>query len=475
MAVYGVGEVLNRLLGFFLIPLFTAYLTPKEFGISAILNVIVLLVLPMFSLGLGATIGVHFFENNDLVRKRSSIWTSFTMLFASTVILVGATLFFQDFVCRIAFGDESYRFLLLLSILASAFTILAIPLRLYIQFQEKATLFVAVSVLTTVVTLGLAVVLVVFYQRGVLGLVESTLAGQAFSFVLFFVATIRDIRFRVDLDDAKALVKLGLPFIPSFAFLFVILHGGKTILQWIDGLESVGIYIIGFNLGFAMNIVISAFQSAWLPYFMSFINKREEGREIFGRIATYYVLGFGLLSVLFFIFARPVVAVMTQPPFHSAWQAVGFSAAAQFFLGFFSVLLPGVYFAKEVKYVALVQAVAAVLALILNTTLIKLEGLFGAGLALAFGGFSLCALQFAWNWHRKQSYIRVKYEWPRISKAIATYGIFIAMAFLFVQGSLLNQIVVSALLATAVTTAAFFMSTQTERQTVLRFLSWNRE
>lgn len=38
--IYGLGGVLNRFIGFLLLPLFTSYLTPAEYGIAAILDMV---------------------------------------------------------------------------------------------------------------------------------------------------------------------------------------------------------------------------------------------------------------------------------------------------------------------------------------------------------------------------------------------------------------------------------------------------
>jgi O-antigen/teichoic acid export membrane protein len=143
-----------------------------------------------------------------------------------------------------------------------------------------------------------------------------------------------------------------------------------------------------------------------------FLDRQQEARQIFGRILTYYVLGVGSLTLLFFILARPVVMLMTQPAFHQAYKAVGFSASAQFLIGVFTLLLPGIYFAKEVKYVNLVQGAAALASLGLNLVLIRAYGGVGAAAALAIGMLLLVAFQLAWNVRRR--YLVMQCEWTRL-------------------------------------------------------------
>jgi O-antigen/teichoic acid export membrane protein len=145
---------------------------------------------------------------------------------------------------------------------------------------------------------------------------------------------------------------------------------------------------------------------------MSFFERQEEASDIFGRLFTYYVLGFGGLCLFFFVMARPVVLLMTQPAFHQAYLTVGLSATAQFLIGAFSFLLPGIYFAKEMKYVSLVQAIATLASVVLNYTLIRNFGVLGAALGLALGMLVLVVVQHQWN--RRRRYLPVRYEWARI-------------------------------------------------------------
>ena len=89
--IYGVGGLLNRFLSFLVLPLFTAYLTPAEFGISSILAWMAFLITPVFSLGFGAAIAPSYFEGNSKARKETTIWTSF-------MVLAGSAFFWRSWV-----------------------------------------------------------------------------------------------------------------------------------------------------------------------------------------------------------------------------------------------------------------------------------------------------------------------------------------------------------------------------------------
>lgn len=424
--IYGVGGVLNRFISFLFLPVFTSYLSPADYGISSILGLLTFVATSVFSLGLGAGIGPSYFEGNNREQKERTIWTAFVLLIASALILGAFGLVFASHLSIVAFQTPQYGYLVTLTLLSTALNILTIPFTLRLQFEGWAAKFVTLTAVSTLSSISVSLFMVVILQRGIQGLIEGGLIVQVVNLFLFLAPTAPGLKFRLSRTLGKELLRLGVPLVPSFAFLFVLQQGNKYILQWFRGLDEVGIYAVGFNFGMVMNLVVSAFQNAWYPYFMSFMDKPDEGRRLFGRIFTYYVFGFGALSLLFYLAARPVVMLMTQPAFHEAYKVVGLSATAQFLIGVFSLLLPGVFFAKEVRYISGVQGIAAVASLALNLLLVPAFGLQGAGIALALGLLTMAVLQHCWNLRR--GYLPVQYEWLRVGLFALVYTVYAALA-----------------------------------------------
>jgi O-antigen/teichoic acid export membrane protein len=463
---YGVGQVLNRFISFLLLPVFTSYLTPADYGIMSILGLVAFVVTPVFSLGLGAATGICYFEDNNPERKKTTIWTAFAILVASMSILALLGIAFARQISRAAFLTTDYSYLVTISLLSTCLGILVIPFMLYLQFEEKAKTFVALTAISTLISIGLSIVMVVVLRKGVPGLVEGQLIAQGIGLALYMLLVAPRLGFRFSRSLARELLRLGVPLIPAFASLFVLQQMNKYILQWFDGLEAVGIYAIGFNMGLLMNLFVTGFTNAWYPYFMSFMDKQAEARVLFGRILTYYVLGFGALSLLFYLAAKPVVMIMTQPAFHQAYKVVGLSATAQFLTGVFSLLLPGMYFAKQVKYQSIVQVAAASIAIGLNLVLIPWLGFLGAAIALALGHLAMTMLQQAWNLRRTHAYLEVQYEWNRILGFLLIYTGYAVLMLWERNFSLLIEVAFSCIVAAPLPVMFYFLLTTSEKRTL---------
>ncbi len=470
--VYGLGEVLNRTISFLLLPVFTSYLSPKDFGISGILGLIVFLVIPVFSLGFGAAFGAVYFEFNDRRRKDAIVWTAFAALLASTTVMGVLGWTARDWLSMTAFGDPGFERLIVLSLLSAGCTILATPFRLRLQFEERAKLYVAISAVSTFLSILSSVIMVVVLERGILGFVEGGLIGQAATFILFFASVLPSTRMSFHSSLISPLMKIGVATIPGFAFLFVLQQGNRYVLRYFDGLDAVGVYTIGYNLGFAMNILVSAFTSAWMPYFLSFTERKDEARPLFASIFSYYVLGFGTLSLFFYIAARPVVMIMTQQAFHGAYAVVGMTATAQYFIGIFSLFLAPVYFAKEVPKVTFVQGVAAVLGAWVMFTLIRAAGVLGAGISLVMGFFLMTWLQHLWNVWRGEQYLRVEYDWERVARFGIFYFAVAATSLISRSLPLAMEIAIAIIAATMLSVIFWFgFVRKEERRTALSSLT----
>jgi len=142
--------------------------------------------------------------------------------------------------------------------------------------------------------------------------------------------------------------------------------------------------------------------------------------------------------------------IMTQPEFYEAYKVMGLSAGASFISGIFFILLPGIYFAKDVRYVTIVQIVSTAIAIVFNFVFIHLYGLLGAALALLLGFATMVLGLMVWNYLQKHRYVQVLYEWRRIlqfSVIYVLYGVLMLWERHFsLPGELLVSLIATCLL-----------------------------
>lgn len=424
-----------------MLPIFTRYLSPKDYGAIATITFFTLILSTIFTFGLNTSIGICYFDKQYLHKKNLVIWNSFLVLFISSLVMLLLGVIFLKPLSSAIFHSGNYSSFIIMGILITFFTLLVYPFQFRLQFEEKQLLFITLLICSTTFTIGINFFLVAILRAGVFGMLLGMTLGGGFSTLLYGASFLKDIEMKLEPEIMKKLIRYGLPMMPSFFFLYVLQQGNIFILQRFNSLQAAGLYSVGYNLGMGMLIVISAFSTAWGPFFLSFVNRKKEAEVLFGRITTYYIFGVGMLSLLFYIFAKPIVLFL-NPTFLDAYKVIGLTATAQYLFGIFYLLLPPIYFAKEVHRITITQIIAALLYMVTAYFFITYFSLIGAGISLVIGYFIMSFLLFLWNKIRQKKYLRIRYEWKRVIPFCLYYTLIVIIFLNIMQLSLITEIII---------------------------------
>jgi len=297
---------------------------------------------------------------------------------------------------------------------------LIIPFDNKLRLNAQLVRFTTASLFSTVVIATLTLWSVIELQRGVLGYFEALFLGRAFSLWIFYALSggIHKLAFSADLS--RKLLRLGVPLMPQFIILYFLQYGNIDLLKRLSSLADAGIYAAGLAVGLASNVVVSSIGNAWAPFFLAYTNRQDEAKEIFGRATKYYILGVGLFSLLFYYLAKPLMILLSAPEYFDGYKVVGPIATGMFMLGLSNMLLPPVYFAKEVGRVTYIGCIAVIIQLGLAYFLIPTFGILGAAWTsiCAYSAYVLllCLLNFS-NKH----YLKIQYQMPSLTRFYAIY------------------------------------------------------
>lgn len=418
--IYGLGGLLNRMLFFLVLPLFTRLLTPLDYGVSAVIGTLLIALGGLFTLGTGNSMGVLYFEADDLSTRPTVIWTNVVLLATNCLLLCIIGMALAGPASERLFATAAYADFIQMGILATALLTIVDPFYAYLRLEEKARTVVALSILETALSLGLSIYLVAVLRRGLRGIYEANLAVKGLMFVIVLLMVGRRLPLKVNFKLVMPLVRVGFPSVFGLGAFLVVDYVDRLMLQQMTSAEVVGIYSIGYNFGMAMLLGVGAFGTAWPPYFMSFVNRRADARLIFGKVLKYYLAVFGTLTLIFFAAARPVITIMTAPAFHAAYSVVGLVALAYMLKGCYLILLPGIYFERKLHLQSIIEWMAAILNIALNLVLIPQMGRDGAAWATCLAYLSLPVSAYFIG----RRYLSVHYEWSKVGSL--TGGLLVA-------------------------------------------------
>lgn len=462
---YGLGGVIQRFLGIFLLPFYTRALSLADYGTISLISLLTIALGGLFTLGTGNSISLLYYREADLTKRPSIIWSNAILLTVNGVILVSVLMLLSPLLSKVVFESPDQAVLLRIALISLLVTTVMEPFYTYLRMEERAKTFVLLTLIDSVVTIAITTYMVLFLRMEVVGMLLAALASRIFMFAVVAVVVARKVKFGFNFRLSIPLVRIGFPVVFGMFAFMLIDYADRQLLQRMLGMEQLGIYSVGYNFGLVVLIAVGAFGSVWPPFFMSFINKPDEARVVFGHVLTYYCLFFGLMIVLFFAAARPVVLLFTAPTFHGAYRVVGLVAAAYVLKGCYLILLPGIYFAEKLHLQTLIEWSAAIVNIGANLLLIPLLGIAGSALATLASYFCLCLL----SWAISQRFLKVKYEWTRI--ALIAFSVTAACSAIMAanrSGSIVYESLTSATVLTLFLLLTFFVLVNSrERQFVL--------
>lgn len=409
--IYGIGGMLQRFMGLLLLPFFTHALTPQDYGVVALVSLIGVAMSGLFTLGTGNSMGVLYYREQDIAKRPTIIWSNVLLMTLNGAFWYTLVFFAAPLLSNLMFQSDRYADLIRLVLLGSVFSTIADPWLAYLRMEEKAKRYVVITLISSLLSIGLSIWLVLVQGLGAKGVILASTLAQGIMLGVNWLVVGRQLPFHIDATLFRPLVGIGFPSIFGlFAFLLID-YADRQMIERLVSLDALGVYSVGYSFGMVMSIAMGAFSTAWTPFFMSYLNKPEEARLVFSRVLTYYLMGFGALIVLFFFAAKPIVLLMTAPAFHEAHLVVGLVAAGIMLKGCYLIVLPGIYFAEKLHKQSAVEWIAAILNIGLNLWLIPHFGIVGAALATFISYLSLPI--FAWLVARH--YLAVDYEWKRLA------------------------------------------------------------
>ena len=316
-AIYGLGDVATNIVSFLLLPLYTRFLSPEDYGAISLLLTVEVVAKIVFRCGLDASFMRLFYDcETDADRQRLAS-TIFWFLAASNGVILALLLLAAPFVSSHLFGVPGYTLALVLQLLYTFVVgFYFIPFHV-MRMEGQSRQFTTLTTTRATATLVMRLVLIVGFGLGVLGFVlADVIVGIVFTGILarWFRPLLRFTFSRAVLDQA---LRFGLPRLPHGVAQQVMAVGDRYILRLFGTLAEVGVYSIGASFGLALKLALSAFEYAWAPFYYETM-KQPDAKQTFTLVTTYGIGVLVLLEAGLAAIAPEVVRLMTTTEFYGA-------------------------------------------------------------------------------------------------------------------------------------------------------------
>lgn len=380
-SIYTFGQLLTKASGFFLIPLYTRFLTPEDYGIVGFLQVFSQIMATVLMFGFYGAQTRYFYEFKENTKKIGEF------LFSINCYLI--VILLPSCVLLSIWGKYPYKLLsiknvdfypyLPLIIWTVFFQILNQMLISYYLAAKEYKKCAFLQILQFLGTTSSVIFFVVYCQQGALGQIKGIFWGQVIFFVFFYWNYASKFIFKFSFHYVQICLAFGIPVV--FHLLAAALHNSidRIILEKYVTIDELGIYTLGYQLGMVMSVIVTSINGAWQPNYFELMSsdsshKAYENRRMF----ALWISGISLICLIGILWAKEFLILLTPENFHAAAGVVPIILFGYLFLGIYYFAVSPLFQFKKTKNLPFLTGAAALLNIGLNLVFIPEYGIYGA-------------------------------------------------------------------------------------------------
>lgn len=388
-----IGNTGSKLIGLVMLPLYTKWLGPEQYGISDILNTYATILLSIVTCSIAEALFVFPKGKEDNIK--ASYFTTGSLFVLGMLFLTAILFYLVDIYSNAhnSFTDNIWILYLLLST-----QIVQTIIQQFVRSIDKIKVYSITGFVTTLFTALLGFVFIP--SNGLNGYIWSlsfaNIIGSLYSFV--FSKLYRYIRFgETRACRLKEMLSYSFPLIPSAVTWWVISALNRPIMESYVSLHDIGVYAVACKFPNLLNSLFVIFGLSWQisvleeynkPDYHKFFNNAVRG--VFSLIA----MGVILLSA----FSREFITIFAASEFYEAWEFVPILTLGTLLGNLGSMFGSNFLATKQSKYMLYTSLWGSGAALILNFILIPLLGLWGAAVSTVISMFVIAITRIYYSW-----------------------------------------------------------------------------
>lgn len=311
-AIYFVGTALSKVVGFLLLPIYTALLSPREFGeFDFWTNLIGFLAPIAFFQVWDATYRLHFRADNDRSRVASN---------GAVLMLAGLGTYLVSVLPFLYFSNAPFP---LLTLAYGASLSVQYFLGYFARADLKNSLFMMSGMLNTLVNAGVSLAFLNAGQ-GVVSLFVGLVAGNVAQSVVLAIRSRPDRWIHwanIDRRMQGALLRFALPLCLTSASYWMLSGFARLEVLYFRGAEANGLLAVGFRFGLVVSAMTTVLVYAWNELLYT-VHEEELKGEVQGRGAWIAVRAGLLGTALTVLGAHVLFDVLVSDSFHSGRELV---------------------------------------------------------------------------------------------------------------------------------------------------------
>ncbi len=404
--IYSLGLILTRLASFLLLPIYTRYLNPADYGTMAILDLTAAVLGTLVGSGIGSAVNRYHFEAHNEVEQDAVWWTGLTFLGLIATALVTPAWLLRTPLAHLTLGPDydqgSYFYTLVLLTLWCGI-VGELP-NSYLRVRKWSTLYVGLALSCLLLNIGLNLYFLVILQMGVRGmLLGNLITGAVKTSVLVGIFWCSRGPYALRWPLVRALWHFGGPIAIATLLALTMHQADRYLLRVFLDMDRVGIYSFAYTIGQAINaLCLMPFVAIWSVEVYE-IAKQPNAKQLYVNIFTYFVYGLALIMFGISLFSKPLLRLLATPVYVEAADLIPIVCLGYVFFSIHEHFKVPALLAKRTSSLLPAYLIAALINIGVNLLAIPLLGIAGSAWTsvLTFATFSFVGL---WRYRKIDRY-----------------------------------------------------------------------
>lgn len=377
-----------------LLPIYWTRLTPADFGIIGIAQLVQMLLTPMLGVGLSDSAQRFFLEWPERERGRHLFTLALAAALTGTLICFALELAGPSFFA-VLFHQVAYDPYIRLAVWTAFCANLAlIPLAL-LRLQERILAFSVITLGAFAIQAALGVYLVLVRDAGPFGYLLAALAGTAASAIGALLMVGPQMKPGLSFAQLRSSLRYGFP--TAIVFLIDAFSSAldRFFLDKYVGLAQIGLYNLGNQFGAGFNVFNQALKTSWVPFLYRAAAERGDVPEVLGRFAVLYLAVLAIPALAVALLAEDFIDLFGGERYRGVYPFVPFFVIYYYIWAMAAAMGRGMDLAKRTEWWPLVPSAGLVVGAAALSLLVPSMGVWGAVISILLAVATRATVQIA--------------------------------------------------------------------------------
>jgi len=387
-SIYMISSIIPALVSFIMIPIYTAQMSPAEYGVYAMISILSSSFLFLIHMNLFNILTRDYYDES--INKLSYIYNMLSLFVVSFLLYFVLVTLFSGFLLRYLKMPMLEGWIYLVLCLSFVQAIIHLYLTI-LRLQNKAMQFFYISVVLAFFSAFFGYYWVVVKQLKWQGIFISQLISYSLVLCVIGLLCRRYLKPQsFNMARIKEFILFSIRMFPTTVSWRLIDLSSRFFITRMIGLAQLGLYSLGFQLTMPMTIIRDSFNRAWAPYFM-----KEMHNKCYRQILSYqslFIAFITLVIVMVYFIAPFIVRLLFSEDYFFAIPFFNWFLLVVLFASLNSMVGNYLVFFKKELNISKATSIGMIINVALNYVFILDRGAIGSVQATVVAYMSIFAI-----------------------------------------------------------------------------------